>query len=201
MVGNACASRIATFHHATLRVAPHRYATREPLGTPSDSRAFNTDELPYRAIGATLRRRGLSVGRRPMQKVNRRSAVALGLAAASAAMVKPAASQTTDIVGKDTTPYPGVVMRVYSETPALIPGFKNVQLRDIIMQPGSKTAGPPMMNAMVCHITEGELRIEQEGKTFTAKKNFVWTCNKGTKEQAYNDGNVVGIMRITDLMA
>ena len=107
-----------------------------------------------------------------MQKVNRRSAVALGLAAASAAMVKPAAAQTTDIVGKDTTPWPGVVVRVYSETPAIIPGFKNVQLRDIIMQPGSKT-----------------------------KKNFVWTCNKDTKEQAYNDGNVVGIMRITDLMA
>jgi uncharacterized protein (DUF2147 family) len=47
-----------------------------------------------------------------MQKVNRRSAVALGLAAASAAMVKPAAAQTTDIVGKDTTPWPGVVVRV-----------------------------------------------------------------------------------------
>jgi len=135
-----------------------------------------------------------------MQKVNRRSAVALGLGAASAAMVKPAAAQTTDIVGKDTTPWPGVVVRVYSETPAIIPGFKNVQLRDVIIQPGSKTMGPPMMNAMVCHITEGELRIEQEGKTFTAKKNFIWTCNKDTKEQAYNDGNVVGIMRITDLM-
>jgi hypothetical protein len=130
-----------------------------------------------------------------MQKVDRRSAVALGLAAASAAMVKPAASQTTDIVGKDATPWPGVVVRVYSETPAII------QMRDVIMQPGSKTMGPPMMNAMVCHITEGELRIEQEGKTFTARKNFVWTCNKDTKEQAYNDGNVVGIMRITDLMA
>jgi hypothetical protein len=25
--------RIETFHHATLRVAPDRYATREPLGT------------------------------------------------------------------------------------------------------------------------------------------------------------------------
>ena len=136
-----------------------------------------------------------------MQKVNRRSAVALGLAAASAAMVKPAASQTTDIVGKDATPWPGVVVRVYGETSAIIPGFKNVQLRDIIMQPGSKTMGPPMMNAMVCHITEGDLRIEQEEKTFTARKNFVWTCNKDTKEQAYNDGNVVGIMRITDLMA
>ena len=136
-----------------------------------------------------------------MQKVNRRSAMALGLAAASAAMVKPAASQTTDIVGKDTTPWPGVVVRVYSETPAIIPGFKNVQLRDIIMQPGSKTMGPPMENAMVCHITEGELRIEQEAKTFTAKKNFVWTCNKNTKEQASNVSSAVAIMRITDLMA
>ena len=29
----------------------------------------------------------------------------------------------------------------------------------------------------------------------------VWTCNKGTKEQVFNDGNVVAIMRITDLKA
>ena len=135
-----------------------------------------------------------------MQKVNRRSAVALGLAAASAAMVKPAAAQTTDY--KDATPWPGVVVRVYSgDTPSMIPGFKTVSMRDVIMQPGSKTMGPPMENAMVCHITEGELQIEQDGKTFTAKKNIVWTCNKDTKEQAYNDGNVVAIMRITDLKA
>jgi hypothetical protein len=45
------------------------------------------------------------------------------------------------------------------------------------------------------------LRIEQEGKTFTAKKDFVWTCNKDAKEQAFNDGRVVAIMRITDLKA
>ena len=30
--------RIATFRHATLRVAPHRYATLEPLGKPGGSR-------------------------------------------------------------------------------------------------------------------------------------------------------------------
>jgi hypothetical protein len=135
-----------------------------------------------------------------MQKVNRRSAVALGLAAASAAVVKPAAAQTTG--HKDATPWPGVVVRAYDgETPSLIPGFKTVSMRDVIMQPGSKTMAPPMENAMVCHITEGELRVEQEGKTFTAKKDFVWTCNKDTKEQAFNDGRVVGIMRITDLKA
>jgi hypothetical protein len=37
-----------------------------------------------------------------MQKVTRRSAVALGLAAATAATVKPVAAQTTDY--KDATP-------------------------------------------------------------------------------------------------
>ena len=135
-----------------------------------------------------------------MQKVNRRSAVALGLAAASAAVVKPAAAQTTGY--KDATPWPGVVVRAYDgETPSLIPGFKTVSMRDVIMQPGSKTMGPPMENAMVCHITEGELRVEQDGKTFTAKKDFVWTCNKDTKEQASNAGNAVTVMRITDLKA
>lgn len=135
-----------------------------------------------------------------MSRIDRRSALGIGLAAATAAMMKPAAAQTAGY--KDTTPWPGVVMREYDgETPSLIPGFKTVSMRDIIVQPGSKTMGPPMMNAMICHITEGELRVEQEEKTFTAKKNFVWTCNKETKEQSFNDGNVVAIMRITDLKA
>ena len=137
-----------------------------------------------------------------MGKVDRRSALALGLAAAPAAVVKPSAAQTADpLAGKDATPWPGVVVRTYGESPAMIPGFKTVSMRDIIMQPGSKTMGPPMPNPMVCHITEGELRLEQDGKMFTAKKNYVWTCNKDTKEQAFNDGSVVAVMRITDLKA
>jgi hypothetical protein len=135
-----------------------------------------------------------------MSKIDRRSALGIALAAASAAMVRPAAAQATGY--KDMTPWPGVVVREYEgETPSLIPGFKTVSMRDVIMQPGAKTMGPPMMNAMICHITEGELQVEQDGKTFTAKKNFVWTCNKDTKEQASNVGSVVGIMRITDLKA
>jgi hypothetical protein len=136
-----------------------------------------------------------------MNKFDRRSALTIGLAAASAAVVKPAAAQTTDY--NDTTAAPGVVVRAYgSETPSIIPGFKTVSMRDVIMQPGSKTPeNSPMMNPMVCHITEGELRVVQDGKTITAKKNFVWTCNKDTKEHAVNDGSVVAIMRITDLKA
>jgi len=137
-----------------------------------------------------------------MERIDRRSALAIGLAAASAAVVKPAVAQTADpLAGKDATPSPGVVVRTYGEAPSMIPGFKTVSMRDIIIQPGSKTMGPPMPNPMVCHITEGELRVEQDGKTFTAKKNYAWTCNKDTKEQAFNDGKVVAIMRITDLKA
>jgi hypothetical protein len=137
-----------------------------------------------------------------MKRLDRRSALAIGVAAVSAAVVRPVAAQPADaLAGKDTSPYPGVVMRTYGESPSLIPGFKTVSMRDIIMQPGSKTAGPPMPNAMVCHILEGEMRIEQEGNNFTAKKNYAWTCNAGTKEQAFNESNAVAIMRITDLKA
>src|SRR5260370_34438458 len=93
-----------------------------------------------------------------MTQVDRRSALAIGLAAASAAMVKPAAAQTTDY--KDTTVASGVVNRVYGEGTSIIHGFKTVSLRDIIIQPGAKTPqNQVMMNAMVCHITEGELRV------------------------------------------
>ena len=135
-----------------------------------------------------------------MKKIDRRSAVALGWPVVCAGGLRHGSRSGSQ--SSDETPWPGVVVRSYDgETPSLISGFKTVSMRDIIMQPGSKTMAPPMMNAMICHITEGELRVEQEGKTFTAKKDFVWTCNKDTKEQAFNDGRVVAIMRITDLKA
>ncbi|XIA65724.1 hypothetical protein ACFIOY_05655 [Bradyrhizobium sp. TZ2] len=95
----------------------------------------------------------------------------IGLAAASAAMMKPAAAQATGY--KDTSPWPGVVVRAYDgETPSLIPGFKTVSMVDVIMQQGSKTAGPPMMNAMVCHITEGELPDRAGRKDLYGQEEF-----------------------------
>src|SRR5437879_13890692 len=112
-----------------------------------------------------------------MKTVDRRSALKIGLAAAAAAIMKPAASQTTGY--KDTVRFPGVVERAYGESPSIIPGFKTVSLRDIIIQPGSKTTNPPMMNAMVCHITEAELRLAQDGQTCPAKQNYARTCSSG----------------------
>jgi hypothetical protein len=138
-----------------------------------------------------------------MQEVSRRSAVAMGLAATSMAIAMPAAAQTTDpLAGTDASPAPGVVVRTYAEEHSIIPGFKTVSMRDVILQPGAMTKeNAVMMNAMICHIPEGELRVVQEGRTFTAKKNYAWTCNEGTKEHAINDSNAVAIMRILDLKA
>ena len=66
---------------------------------------------------------------------------------------------------------------------------------------GTAASSPAGTQMTFCYIAEGELQVEQDGKTFTAKKNDVWTCNKDTKEQVSNVGNVVAIMRITDLKA
>ena len=82
----------------------------------------------------------------------------------------------------------------------MVPGFKTVRLRDMIFQPGSTNPVSAMKNPMVCHITEGELQVTQDGKSVVAKKSSVWTCNTGTTEGATNSGSVVAVMRITDLL-
>jgi hypothetical protein len=140
-----------------------------------------------------------------MKKVDRRSALAVGLAAASTAFVRPAAAQPAGkIVSKDASPSPGVTVRSYgTPTASLIPGFKTVSMRDFIVQPGAtgNPAATAMPNPMICHVLEGELQVDQDGKRWTAGKNYVWTCNTGTKESVKNAGKAVAIMRITDLMA
>ena len=114
-----------------------------------------------------------------MQDVNRMSAVALGLAAASAAMVKPASAQTTGY--KDATPWPGVVVRAYDgETPSLIPSFKTVSMRDVIVQPGSKTMGPPMMNAMAAISPKENFWSSKRARSLRPKRT---SCGPATKTQ------------------
>jgi len=71
----------------------------------------------------------------------------------------------------------------------------------MIFEPGASIPPREMMNAMVCHITQGGLKVTQNGKDFVAKKDHVWTCTKGTTtEGATNTGTTVAIMRITDLL-
>ena len=96
---------------------------------------------------------------------------------------------------------PGVRQVDLGQREAIIPGYKTVSMRDIVVQPGAVIPKDTMPNAMVCHITEGGLRVMQNDTEFRVKKGDVWTCTTGTTEQAWNEGDGVAVMRITDLLS
>src|SRR3954451_5941149 len=66
-------------------------------------------------LGYIIQPRGSKrIGEKSMKKIDRRSALKIGFAAASGAVIRPVAAQTTDpLAGKDTSPWPGVVVRTY----------------------------------------------------------------------------------------
>ncbi|MDE3831643.1 hypothetical protein GOB91_07800 [Sinorhizobium meliloti] len=138
-----------------------------------------------------------------MEAVNRRSTLALGLTMAATPMiawVTPAAAQT---YGPDEGEEigPGVRVVALGERASVIPTYKMVKLRDVVIQAGAKTPDNVMTNDMLCHMTEGELSVVQNEKKFTVKKGDVWTCAKAdTTEGTQNTSNSVAIMRIIDLM-
>ncbi len=133
-----------------------------------------------------------------MEQINRRSALACGLAGVYGLVLsEQAVAQPSP--GKDLGP--GVRQVDFGERDSLIPAYGKVRLRDIVLQPGAKTPENAMMNDMLCHMTEGELAVVQNDKKFTVKKGDVWTCAKGiTTEGTQNNGNIVAIMRIIDLL-
>lgn len=133
-----------------------------------------------------------------MASITRRSMLALGLGATSLLVLRP--SRAAAVVGEEKELAKGVKLRILGEGPSLIPGYSKVSMRDMIFEPGATNPPSEMKNAMVCHITQGELKLVQTGKEFVAKKDHVWTCAKGTTEGATNEGTTVAIMRITDLL-
>jgi hypothetical protein len=140
-----------------------------------------------------------------MDAINRRTAiVGAGAAAVALGGIAQAHAQGAPKAQSGGTRGPaqeGVTRADLDQGPSMIPGYKQVQLIDITIQPGKKFGPNPMQNPMVCHVLEGELEITQNpGTTFTAKKNHVWTCNTGMTEGGTNKGTTPAIMRITQLL-
>ncbi|WP_234840711.1 hypothetical protein, partial [Sinorhizobium meliloti] len=124
-----------------------------------------------------------------MEAVNRRSTLALGLTMAATpliAWVTPAAAQT---YGPDEGEEigPGVRVVALGERASVIPAYKMVKLRDVVIQAGAKTPDNVMTNDMLCHMTEGERDCQEfcavghdDEKeriiTWLSRKNF-WTSS------------------------
>jgi quercetin dioxygenase-like cupin family protein len=136
-----------------------------------------------------------------MEQIDRRSALAFGLAGISGLVISEQAAAQTYGSSDGKEVGPGVRQVDLGERESVIPAYGKVRLRDIVLQPGAKTPDNMMMNDMLCHMTEGELAVMQNDKQFTVKKGDVWTCAKGiTTEGTQNKGSTVAIMRIIDLM-
>ena len=136
-----------------------------------------------------------------MENMNRRSALALGLAATSAVVITESAAAQPYAATEGKEIAPGVRQVDLGKRQSMVPGYKTVSMRDIVYQPKSKSTNPGMANDMVCHCAEGELRIKQgPGTEFVAKKGDVWSCNKGLPEDTENIGSGASIMRVIDLL-
>lgn len=136
-----------------------------------------------------------------MEQIDRRSALAFGLAGLSGLVISEQAAAQTYGSSDGKEVGPGVRQVDLGERESLIRAYGKVRLRDIVLQPGAKTPNNMMMNDMLCHMTEGELAVMQNDKQFTVKKGDVWTCAKGiTTEGTQNKGSTVAIMRIIDLI-
>ena len=136
-----------------------------------------------------------------MNKIDRRSTLALGIAASSAAVITRRAAAQPYGANEGREIAPGVRVVELSKRDSMVPGYKSVSMRDIVYQPKAKSSNPSMPNDMVCHCPEGELRVKQgNGHEFTVKKGDVWSCNKGLGEDLENIGAGVAIMRVIDLL-
>ena len=123
--------------------------------------------------------------------------LALSIAASTVVFPSIASAQGA---GKQLAP--GVTQIDFGERDSLIPAYKKVRMRDIVIAPDAKTPEREMMNDMLCHLTEGELTVVQNKKEFTVKKGDVWSCAKSiSTEGTQNKGKVVATMRIIDLLA
>jgi quercetin dioxygenase-like cupin family protein len=137
-----------------------------------------------------------------MKDVDRRSALAFGLAATSAVVMAKSAVAQPYAPNQGTEIAPGVRRVDLGKRESMIPAYKTVSMRDVVYQPKSKSTNPGMANDMVCHCLEGELVVNQgPGKDFTVKKGDVWSCNKGLPENNENAGSIVAIMRVIDLLS
>ena len=148
-----------------------------------------------------------------MQDLDRRSALALGITAASTLVMPHAADAGMAGMSGSSAPSgpaegkevaPGVRRIDYSKRNSMIPAYKTTALRDMVYQPGASSQAPSMPNDMVCQMLEGELTVNLgEGMEFVARKGDVWSCRKGMPESGRNTatGGGVAIMRVIDLIA
>ena len=140
-----------------------------------------------------------------MTALNRRTTLAVALGSAAAVSLVAGQAEADHYPADAGEPVPeatGDVQRVnLGERASTIPAYSEVRLFDIVFAPGSSLPVEEMPADMVCHCTEGELTVTNDGNEFVAKTGDVWTCRKGGTEGMANNASSQAVMRVAVLAA
>jgi hypothetical protein len=131
--------------------------------------------------------------------LDRRTLLLMGVAGATALAV---GNSGETLAGEAKAPAPevkDVAIKEGKPVDSMIPGFSKVRLREFTFKPEGRVKAT-MDNPMICECSQGSLEVSQDGKSFTAKKGHLWTCNQGTVEETVNKGKTVAIMRVFDVL-
>jgi hypothetical protein len=99
------------------------------------------------------------------------------------ALVTPAAAQTYG-PGEGEEIGPGVRVVALGERASVIPAYKMVKLRDVVIQASAKTPDNMMTNDMLCHMTEGELSVVQNEKNSQSRRVMFGPALKPIRRKA-----------------
>ncbi len=137
-----------------------------------------------------------------MERLNRRSALVLGVALAPTlglSQSAAAASMYGPNAGKEILP--GIRQVDLGKWPINIATYKTAVVTDYVFAPGSGFPDEAMKNDMICQIMEGEIWVKQGDEVYTAKAGHVFACAKDTFEEDKNQSNAPAVMRVINLFS
>jgi hypothetical protein len=134
-----------------------------------------------------------------MHLIDRRSTLLLGVAAVGFAALPQhaAAAMYGDDAGSEIMP--GIRLVELGKRDSMISAYKEIAMLDLIFAPGAVYPEEAMQHDMVCQCVEGELQIKQGAMEFSVKPGDVYSCGKGTTEQATNAGSAPAVMRVIEM--
>lgn len=119
-----------------------------------------------------------------MSDIDRRALVGLGVMAAFPTVATGRAEAQPHALSQGLEIAPGVRLVELGKRASMLAGYKNLSMRDIVYQPGAKSSTPSMVNDMVCHCTQGALRIKQvPGMEFVARRATYGAARKGARRK------------------
>jgi len=136
-----------------------------------------------------------------MDVIDRRSTLLLGAAAVGIVAIpkRAAAAMYGSDAGAEIMP--GIRLVELGKRESMISAYKEIAMLDLIFAPGAVYPEEAMQHDMVCQCVEGELQIKQGAMEFSVKPGDVYSCGKGTTEQATNAGSEAAVMRVIEMHA